>query len=315
MYSTIGQSFRYAATQPFEQCDTCDGPRLVDDSNQDGYASNATARGSLTDETTNKQIPEHVALSLANQADVLPRVQMGPTCGLYALGMVMDYWAEQDRSDTVAVRDDDFRRSDAIATSKLRATLINSKPYKNLLQLARRLGVTTVGELFDARYLAQVAIASGFDAYIIGPITYELLAHYTTRRIPILIAFDVDRNGNPGFEDGETAHWAVVQATYVHPSTNARRVIATHAWTGDEYDWLAQNLLDSNAQLQRTSFKPASHLNLGKTLARQAVVVVPKTNERSKAGTLREELHNVKNETSLIRLSITVKRCLDHIAR
>ncbi len=32
-------------------------------------------------------------------ADVPGRVQDGPTCGLYALGMVMDYWEQQNPSN------------------------------------------------------------------------------------------------------------------------------------------------------------------------------------------------------------------------
>ena len=43
------------------------------------------------------------------KAEVPQRVQQGPTCGLYALGMVMDFWHQADKTNpTVLVSDKDI---------------------------------------------------------------------------------------------------------------------------------------------------------------------------------------------------------------
>jgi len=233
--------------------------------------------------------------SLASQADVPPRVQRGPTCGLYALGMVLDYWAlrcsgrriiccassrnDPSRPATLPVVEGDLTRADAVSAATLRAAMAASADRCDnceLLRIARGLGVTTAGELFSASYVADVARAAGYSAAVVRPLTPQSIAWYTTRGVPLLIAFDVDADGHPARRGGHTAHWSVVQAVYVHPHWGTPRAVVTHAWTGDEYDWDLSSLLESNAQLRRTDYGPAQHLDLQRTLAHQAVAVWPR---------------------------------------
>jgi len=322
------QQARYPATRAFDACAECKGTGASgagsDQGNtdrlqrQDGYASNAGARGALQlsgkggggdgsavvpgtgsgsgSSGVTRTMPQHVAVSLASQADVPPRVQQGPTCGLYALGMVLDYWALRcgGRTDccarssgparpaTLPVVAGDLTRADAVSAATLRAAMASGADAGScdggceLLRIARGLGVTTAGELFSASYVADVARAAGYVAAVVRPLTPRSIAQYTTRGVPLLVAFDVDADGHPAQRSGATAHWSVVQAVYVHPHWGTPRAVVTHAWTGDEYDWDLSLLLESNAQLRRTDYGPAQHLDLQRTLAHQAVAVWPR---------------------------------------
>ena len=79
------------------------------------------------------------------KAEVPQRVQQGPTCGLYALGMVMDYWHQKDAlNPSVLVSDKDIGG---------KGRNYNDEPThdERMLSYVQKTGYTSAGEMFKAR--------------------------------------------------------------------------------------------------------------------------------------------------------------------
>src|SRR5581483_11233529 len=100
------------------------------------------------------------ARALKLGADVPGRVQDGPTCGLYALGMVMDFWEKKDPSKGIdpLVQSSDSARSDSHS--------LKPDTQRLLLDEAKKAGFTTQGEMFYGRQLAQLAQNFGYQAKV-----------------------------------------------------------------------------------------------------------------------------------------------------
>jgi hypothetical protein len=189
-----------------------------------------------------EEIARLAARALRRGADVPGRVQKGPTCGLYALGMVMDYWELRDpTSTTVLVQDsDDFRaNSHSLAPDT----------HTMLLDVARERGYTTEGEMFYAVQLAALAREFGYRAEVHEDFTLDTLMMALERKRPCLAGFDVDDAGNPGEFEGLNAHWAVIESHF--EKDGERYLVASHAWSGGEYVWKAEDFMKSVGQLAK----------------------------------------------------------------
>ncbi len=189
-----------------------------------------------------------VRRALADGADVPGRVQDGPTCGLYALGMVMDFWAQK----SPGAKDPLVQSSDTLRTDS------HSRPPNDarlLLDEARRRGYTTQGEMFYADQLAQLAKSFGYQARVTPHFTVADAEAAIDRKHPVLVAFDVDNAGNPGKSGGSRAHWAVLEGHF--QANGEEYFVATHAWEGKEYVWRAKDLLASIEQMRTSDFPTA----------------------------------------------------------
>jgi len=213
-----------------------------------------------------EEIARLAARALRRGADVPGRVQKGPTCGLYALGMVMDYWETLDpTSTTVLVQEsDDFRaNSHSLAPDT----------HTMLLDVARERGYTTEGEMFYASQLASLAREFGYQAVLHEEFTLDTLILALEKKRPCLAGFDVDDEGNPGEFGGLNAHWAVIQSHF--EKDGVRFLVASHAWSGGEYVWKADDFMKSAGQLEKgnTDAIPSVPADISTTIKKRLVEV------------------------------------------
>jgi hypothetical protein len=208
---------------------------------QDGFDMSRS-----TDTTQNTALTlQQLAQKAAALTDVPGRVQEGPTCGLYALGMVMDFWDSKDSKNlNPLVQDGDKIRWDA-----------KNRPAdtaKELLPSALKDGYTTKGEMFTADQLGKLATEFGYQYKLTQNASLKDLQAALKRGHPVLVAFDVDFQGNPGRYGGERAHWCVVEGMFT--KGGEKYVVAKHAWDGKDRVWNASDLLESMSQLHHSDF-------------------------------------------------------------
>lgn len=207
--------------------------------------------------------------------DPLPALQTqeGPTCGFYALSIVMQYWKARTKTETLVApparnRDVDHQPEDVKAgltqTPKPQPEGEAKQRARPAVQSLRSLGgeaARSLGEgqavhpggMFDINQIAQVAKAvkglDGGEQYKVR--TYTLNTHDNFQKgicalidhgIPPIVAFDVAA-GDPVTDKGESAHWGVVLGYYV--DKEVLWFAATHGH-GKYYRWLAKDLTDSN---------------------------------------------------------------------
>ena len=204
--------------------------------------------------------------ALALGADVPARVQDGPTCGLYALGMVMDFWDKRDPKNTnPLVRTEDVLRWDSHTQAP--------DTQLRLLDVAKAKGYTTQGEMFYAHQLASLARSFGYSARTRANMTLDDIKACVDRKHPALVGFDVDNSGNPGLFGGKRAHWAVIEGYFQKDGVDY--LVATHGWTGKEYIWKASDFMASVNQLDKSDF-PAAPKDITRTLKARLVEVWPR---------------------------------------
>ena len=189
-------------------------------------------------------------LNLSKIAPVPQRVQIGGTCGLYALGMVMDYWHEMNSSNpTVLVSDHDVEG---------RGIQFNFDPtsQERILNYVEVAGFTREGEMFDAADLAKTAVHFGYRASYYPHATLNDIYRMLDQKHPAIVAFDVDDQGNPGLFQGERAHYAVLEGYFDYHQT--RYIIARHGWgKKTDYVWKANDLFASMKNLEYTDYYPS----------------------------------------------------------
>ncbi len=182
-----------------------------------------------------------------SKAPVPQRVQNGPTCGLYALGMVMDAWHAKDaRNPTALVQDSDVN-------GKGKNYNVEPTTPQRLLNVARAFGFTAQGEMFTATQLGQTAALFGYEASVHHNATLDALYAVLDKGHPAIVGFDVDFNGNPGDYDGQRAHYAVIEGYF--DQDGERYLVARHGW-GFEKDhvWRAKDFEKSWKALESTDF-------------------------------------------------------------
>lgn len=209
-------------------------------------------------------------IARAKKADVPQRVQQGPTCGLYALGMVLDFWHEKDpKNPTALVQDKDLGGQ---------GKNYNFAPTtsERILDYARGAGYTALGEMFTARQLAQTAAHFGYTASVHEDATLDALYAVLDKGHPAIVAFDVDYNGNPGDYGGQRAHYAVITGYF--DDGGERYLVARHGW-GVEKDhvWRARDFDRSWKALKTTDFygKPGDGKIPGHAEAEPALLDLP----------------------------------------
>lgn len=225
------------------------------------------ANGTTFTPVDRAKLASEAAKALALGADVPGRVQDGPTCGLYALGMVMDFWdAKNPKAEDPLVQSSDVVRWDSHSHQPDTKRL--------LLDEAKKKGFTTQGEMFYAKDLAALARSFGYEAKTVANVTLKQIQAAVDRGHPALVGFDVDNNGNPGLFEGKRAHWAVIEGHF--KKDGVEYLVATHGWTGKEYVWRADDFMASVNQLNKSDFAGAPS-DITKTLKDRMVEVYPKS--------------------------------------
>ena len=225
------------------------------------------ANGTTFSPVDRATVEASAAKALRLGADVPGRVQDGPTCGLYALGMVMDYWEKKNPNNGLdpLVQPTDSVRWDSHS--------LQPDTNRRLLDEAKAKGFTTEGEMFHADQLGALAESFGYKAKVTEHFTQKDLFAAIDRHHPALVAFDVDQQGNPGLFGGARAHWAVVEGHFKKDGIDY--VVATHGWTGKEYVWKASDLMASVQQLNQSDF-PGVPKDITGMLKDRLVEVTPK---------------------------------------
>lgn len=155
---------------------------------------------------------------LQKGVDVPNLVQTGPTCGLFALSMVLHYY-------------------------NIKNSVIGPS-QDSLLSIAQNLGYTTKGEMFSAENLGKLASLFGLQYQVIDHWTNNDVIQALDDKKVLLVPFDVDDDGGIGFFNGNHAHWSVVEAL-----VNPKEVIAVHGWSTKELLYDLDSLRESNSQL------------------------------------------------------------------
>lgn len=183
----------------------------------------------------------------AKVAAVPQRVQLGPTCGLYALGMVMDAWNEKDPRHPTALVQEADRAGRGLQYTRDPTT------GERILEVARQKGFTAVGEMFTAQDLAATAAHFGYQSSTHHEATLDDLYRVLDAGHPAIVAFDVDYNGNPTVVGGDRAHYAVIQGYFDEGGT--RYLVARHGWgVQRDHVWEASAFDASWRGLQSTNF-------------------------------------------------------------
>lgn len=183
----------------------------------------------------------------AKTAPVPQRVQLGPTCGLYALGMVMDAWNAHDPKNATALVQEQDRNGYGKQYTRSPTT------GERILDVARAKGFTAVGEMFQAEDLAATARHFGYDATTHHHASLATLYKVLDAGHPAIVAFDVDYNGNPTAVGGARAHYAVIQGYF--DDGGKRYLVARHGWgVQRDHVWDAAAFDASWRALQKTDF-------------------------------------------------------------
>ena len=209
----------------------------------DGYVRNVDA----------EDAPESLR-EAAERAARLPvpyRVQEGPTCGLYALGMVMDYWHSLDPSNEApyVVDKDAYRRGAANYPATTDRRIFDVAKDNGYFAESLRI-VGEEGGMFVADELGQLGTKFGYGYRRIDDATAADVRAVVDRGHPALVGFDVDYDGNPQNAGGDRAHWGVVVGHFEYEGE--AWFIAQHGWEAKTYLWRADALEASMAQIQPT---------------------------------------------------------------
>jgi hypothetical protein len=196
--------------------------------------------------------------------------QVGATCGLYALSIVIKFWHDlltlKGQAPTWKVPETRGATNALTLKEKLNAEIIArggdpkknpvpftgvKQPALNLLEIAETLG-SRVGEVFDAGDLAQIARKAGLlavvDRWTDSGSMFDMIRDRIDQNIPCIMGYDNTDSGDPGdTTHGARAHWAVI---FGYVNASPKKLVATHGW-GNYYLWTAEHLRASNEQLDQ----------------------------------------------------------------
>ncbi len=200
-------------------------------------------------------VPNYAQYTLSSRAQhITTFAQRGPTCGIYALTAVLQAYGN------------------VIAATKNHAQ--NPQSNYSLRQMAKELGFTTIGELFNAEQVATLAQRIGrvgARAVSVGSVNFfaEIKKAIDQDKL-VMIPFCVDTNqataGYPA-QHGNNAHWCLALGYYA-PNLPGRKVLVTH-WD-NYFDFDAAALQTSNGQMN--TFAQSDWAKVGDIDTYEAVV-------------------------------------------
>jgi hypothetical protein len=183
--------------------------------------------------------------------DVPSQHQYGPSCGFYAVSLVMQYWASKGGPAAMPARWADGHKG----TKKPKDGADHS-----LRQIGKRLAATQIGELWTADGMADVVRAvPGYDVEIVKVAIDKYEAAIRTRLAagqPVIVPIDVGDGGYPRKYNGEHAHWVTIIGSFT--ATETEMIFWTKSTTGFLYThWnayftsTAANFVASGFQLDK----------------------------------------------------------------
>lgn len=198
-------------------------------------------------------VADRAVIRAGLKAEVTHRKQIGGTCGLYALGMVMDFWHAQDPKHPTAL----IQAADREPVEDPRGFAhFHHEPTdaRYVLDVALERGYTAKGEMYQADLLAETATLFGYEASLRTEATLDDVYRVLDAGHPAIVPFNVDRNGDAGTPDsGARAHYAVLEGYFDHEGE--RYVIAKHSWSKTESRvWRAGDFFASWDNLKTTKF-------------------------------------------------------------
>lgn len=176
------------------------------------------------------------------------RLQIGGTCGLYALGMVMDYWHHIDPTNVVAnvqVGDSSIQSTHTFTPNTDRY-IYDVAADNGFFEESIRLG-RGPGGMFVASELGYLGTTFGYDYAVSKSVNMpEYIRQTIDDGIPPMIAFDIDDDGQPVRLRGDKTHWGVCVGYY------KRDIFIKHGWPrhGKLSALNGSHLSRSNAQIQ-----------------------------------------------------------------
>jgi hypothetical protein len=187
------------------------------------------------------------------------QTQEGPTCGFYALSIVMDYWKAKGRTTLSApARQRDIYLQQRDPAEKDNPSLRKLGKQAGSLDVSGMINTST-GGVWTATQLAAVASAVKFANFKVRVETQPdpsefILAIFRAidADIPPIVAFDV-RNAEPVPDAaGQRSHWGVILGYFLFE--NFHWLFATHGH-GFYHVWPAVMLQQSNFALADTTYK------------------------------------------------------------
>jgi hypothetical protein len=187
------------------------------------------------------------------------QVQEGPTCGFYALSIVMDYWKAKGRTKMSAParqRDIDTQKRDPAEREP--PSLRNLGKQTGALDVGGMVKAST-GGVWTATQLAAVAAAVKFANFKVSietkvdPTEFVMaIFDAIDADVPPIVAFDVREAEPVSDAAGQRSHWGVIIGYYEH--LDMQWVICTHGH-GGYHVWPALKLQCSNFALTGTTVK------------------------------------------------------------
>lgn len=191
--------------------------------------------------------------------------QDGPTCGIYALRNVMRYHfnllASQGENPVNCIRlapqlAARKRENDAKCGAADKVVGDSSHLWVpggiSLREVAKASALTSVGELLDGRYIAQIATRVGYNATFnvhLGNSYITALKQLVGRNVPPIVAFDV-KDGGPSTTQGANSHWIMVIGwEKLTDAFHCLEVVYVMHW-GQFYAFPLKDLQTSSQQLQ-----------------------------------------------------------------
>ena len=133
----------------------------------------------------------------AERLNVPHRYQLGDVgCGLYSLGMVMDYWHAADKRNPTAL----CKPMDRVVASKNADHVVFQPTVPTLLlDVYQELGFTRYGETYACEYLATLAQKFGYRSVVHHQATWQTLKACIDRGHPPIVCVDLDlKTFHPG---------------------------------------------------------------------------------------------------------------------
>lgn len=227
------------------------------------------ANGTTFKDLDERAFEPELRAGLKRGFDLPGTVQVGPTCGLQLLVSIFDALQARRPNETQLlnplVRAEDASRegshTQAVDTAE------------TLLDVARQHKFTEGGEIFTAKDMVTLAQYFGYRAEMTAKATLEDVRSALDNGASVMIAIDVDRDGNPGLFNGSRAHWVGLEGTFERDGVDY--VIGTHTWSGAEYVWTAEQVFQSSQQLKIADQElfPHAPADLSKTLAGRMIAV------------------------------------------
>jgi hypothetical protein len=180
----------------------------------------------------------------SSTVEVPQLIQKGPTCGLYALSMVMEYYHKLDISNPIYM----------VSSSDTVSEFGKPTSIEKILDYVIKSGYSLEGEMFDINALSETANHFRYCSTVHDNVN-DIYSILDTGH-PVIVAFDVADDGSPTEANGTYSHYAVIESYFKQGSKIIFK--AKHSWVPprgvEDYLWTSEEILNSMNGLEYTTF-------------------------------------------------------------